>query len=113
MPEGAAAEPLVYNPYAYEMHEDPYPVYARLRAEAPVYRNEEIGIWALSRHADVLAAFKDTVRMSNKLGVSIEPSASVPGEAAMARFWSYMTCSECSPVNHPSLRSVMRNLARP
>ena len=26
-----------------------------LRAEAPVYRNERLGFWALSRHADVLA----------------------------------------------------------
>ena len=26
--------PLDYNPYAYQMHEDPYPTYARLRAEA-------------------------------------------------------------------------------
>ena len=26
------AIPLDYNPYAYKMHEDPYPTYARLRA---------------------------------------------------------------------------------
>ena len=27
--------PLAYSPYDYEIHEDPYPTYARLRAEAP------------------------------------------------------------------------------
>ncbi len=67
-----------YDPYAYPIHEDPYPVYAKLRAEAPVYRNEEIGFWALSRHADVLAAFKDSARLSNRYGVSLEPLASHP-----------------------------------
>ena len=55
---------VTYNPYAYEIHEDPYPTYARLRDEAPLYRNEELGFWALSRHADVLEGFRDTERLS-------------------------------------------------
>ena len=49
-----------YDPYAYDIHDDPYPVYAELRAHAPVYRNERLRFWALSRHADVFAAFRDT-----------------------------------------------------
>ena len=72
------SEPLVYDPYAYEIHEDPYPTYARMRAEAPLYRNEERGFWALSRHADVMAAFRDSERFSNAEGVSIDPAASGP-----------------------------------
>ncbi len=67
-----------FNPYAYEVHEDPYPFYARLRAESPVYRNEALDFWALARHADVLAAFKDAKRFSNRFGVSIDPSAYGP-----------------------------------
>lgn len=67
-----------FDPYAYEVHEDPYPIYARLRAEAPVYRNESLDFWALSRHADVLAAFRDTRRFSNALGVSIDPASYGP-----------------------------------
>jgi cytochrome P450 len=73
-----SADPLVYDPYAYEIHEDPYPTYARLRDEAPVYRNDERGFWALSRHADVMAAFRDSERFSNAEGVSIDPAASGP-----------------------------------
>jgi len=64
-----------YDPYAYEIHEDPYPTYAALRAEAPVYHNTERDFYALSRHADVLAAFKDTERFSNSYGVSIDPAS--------------------------------------
>lgn len=73
-----ATEPLVYDPYAYEIHEDPYPTYRRLRDEAPLYRNDERGFWALSRHADVMAAFRDSERFSNAEGVSIDPAASGP-----------------------------------
>jgi cytochrome P450 len=74
----ATHEPLVYDPYAYEIHEDPYPTYRRMREEAPLYRNEERGFWALSRHADVMAAFRDSERYSNAEGVSIDPAASGP-----------------------------------
>ncbi|MGI8710566.1 MAG: cytochrome P450, partial [Acidimicrobiales bacterium] len=73
-----AAGPLVYDPYAYGIHEDPYPTYARLRDEAPLYHNDERGFWALSRHTDVLAAFRDSDRFSNAEGVSIDPAASGP-----------------------------------
>ena len=52
-----------FSPYAYEFHEDPYPIYRRLREEAPVYYNAELDFWALSRHVDVLAAFKDPKRL--------------------------------------------------
>jgi cytochrome P450 len=64
-----------FSPYDYEVHEDPYPLYARLRDEAPLYRNEELDFWALSRHADVTAAFRDPSRFSSANGVSLDPSA--------------------------------------
>ena len=67
------AGPVSYNPYAYAMHEDPYPTYARLRAEAPLYRSDEFDFWALSRHDDVLAAFRNVDAYSNAFGVSLDP----------------------------------------
>src|SRR5690349_8941333 len=39
-----------YSPYDFDTQNDPYPVYARLRAESPVYRNESDDFWAVSRH---------------------------------------------------------------
>jgi cytochrome P450 len=70
-----SAPPVAYDPYAYEIHEDPYPTYAALREHAPVYRSETNDFCALSRHADVLAAFKDTQHFSNDHGVSLDPEA--------------------------------------
>jgi cytochrome P450 len=61
-----------FDPFAYEFHEDPYPVYRALRAHAPVYKNPEMGFWALSRHADVVAGFKDSERLCNSGGISLE-----------------------------------------
>lgn len=68
----------VFDPYDYGFHDDPYPVYAALREQAPVYRNEALGFWALSRHADVLAAFRASEVFSNADGVSLDPAATGP-----------------------------------
>lgn len=44
------------NPFSWDFHADPYPTYRWLRDHAPVYRNEALNFWALSRWDDVLAA---------------------------------------------------------
>ncbi len=72
-----AAE-LVLDPYSYDFHEDPYPFYKRLRDEAPLYRNDELNFWALSRHADVHRGFRNSTALSNKLGVSLDPISRTP-----------------------------------
>jgi cytochrome P450 len=64
-----------FSPYDYQIQDDPYPVYTRLRDEAPLYRNEELDFWALSRHVDVAAAFREPARFSSANGVSLDPSA--------------------------------------
>ena len=97
----AAPERLSYSPYDYAIHEDPYPTYARLREESPVYRNEELNFWALSRHADVTAAFNDTERFSNANGVSIEPAASGP-HASRTMFFLAM-----DPPKHGRMRGLV------
>jgi len=47
---------------------DPYPVYARLRDEAPVYRDRVNGIWGISRYADVVDIEKNPARYSSAQG---------------------------------------------
>jgi len=96
-----AVEPATYNPYAYEMHEDPYPTYARLRAEAPVYRSDEFDFWALSRHEDVIGAFRNVDAFSNAFGVSLDPSAF---GADAHRTMSFLALD---PPKHTRMRSLV------
>jgi cytochrome P450 len=63
---------LYYDPYDVEIDADPYPVYKRLRDEAPLYHNEELDFWGLSRFVDVEAALKDTARLSSAKGDILE-----------------------------------------
>ena len=72
-----SASPML-DPYDYHFHEDPYPYYKRLRDEAPLYRNDDLNFWALTRHGDVHRGFRDSVALSNKLGVSLDPISRNP-----------------------------------
>jgi cytochrome P450 len=76
----------VFDPYDYGFHEDPYPVYAALREHAPLYRNDELGFWALSRHADVLSAFREAELFSSADGVSLDPAATGPHASRVMSF---------------------------
>jgi len=92
---------LRFNPYDYELHDDPYPVYARLREEAPLYHDGELGFWALSRHADVVAAFRDWARFSNAQGISLDPAAT---GAAAVRTASFLAMD---PPRHDRMRALV------
>ncbi|MFI5318163.1 MAG: cytochrome P450 [Myxococcota bacterium] len=61
-----------YDPFSYEQDEDPYPVYARMRDEAPAYYNARQDFWALTRFDDVLAALVDSDTYSSVNGTSLE-----------------------------------------
>ncbi|GAA2534921.1 cytochrome P450 [Mycolicibacterium diernhoferi] len=56
---------VYYDPYDVGIVHDPYPTYAALRDEAPLYYNEKYRFWALSRHADVERALSDWESFSN------------------------------------------------
>jgi cytochrome P450 len=58
---------MEYNPFDTDTQDNPYPIYKWLRDEAPVYHNEELNIWALSRFEDVYAATVDPETFSNDL----------------------------------------------
>lgn len=48
---------IVFDPAA--LLDDPYPTYARLRAEAPLLWHEDTGVWLVSRHRDVDRVLRD------------------------------------------------------
>jgi cytochrome P450 len=61
-----------FDPYDVELIADPYPMFARLRDEAPLYYNEEYDFFALSRFADVNKGLVDHETFSSARGVILE-----------------------------------------
>jgi cytochrome P450 len=62
---------IVFDPFSEEFFNGPWEIYRRLREEAPVYYNEEYDFYALSRHEDVAAAFKDFETYSSAYGLDL------------------------------------------
>lgn len=73
-PEGPPADghgDFEYTPFGAETWRDPFPLYARLRDEEPVHHAPRLGIWVLSRFADVYSAVLDTATFSSAHGISL------------------------------------------
>ena len=62
---------VVFDPFSEEFFNGPYEIYRRMREESPVYYNEEYDFYALSRHEDVAAAFKDFQTYSSAYGLDL------------------------------------------
>jgi cytochrome P450 len=92
-----------FDPYSYEVHEDPYPTYRRLRDESPAYVDEERGFWALSRHDDVRAAIDDWATFSSSGGITLERGSD--GVEPML--------IEMDPPRHTELRSLVSRAFTP
>jgi cytochrome P450 len=67
---------MEYDPTSWEIQEDPYPVYRWLRDEAPVYHNERLGFWALSRFEDCWNATLDWKSFTSTHGPTLEKTDS-------------------------------------
>ena len=63
---------LYYDPYDVEIDADPYPVFRRLRDEAPLYYNDVHDFYALSRFADVEQSLVDKQTFSSARGGILE-----------------------------------------
>ncbi|QIV84516.1 cytochrome P450 [Mycolicibacterium frederiksbergense] len=50
---------LYYDPFDNDIDDDPYPIWKRMREEAPLYYNEKYNFYALSRYDDVAPALPD------------------------------------------------------
>jgi hypothetical protein len=92
---------------------DPYPYYARLRTEAPVYHSSDPDLWVLSRHEDVTAALRDAKRFSSDLGTAssftdnpFNPTIKFPPRIAaiLGRVLPIRTLLTSDPPEHTQLR---------
>ena len=63
---------MEYDPFSYELDEDPYPVYRWMRDEAPAYYNERLDFWAITRFDDCHQALTDHETYSSARGTVLE-----------------------------------------
>jgi cytochrome P450 len=62
---------VVFDPYSDEFYNNPFDIYRRMREDAPLYYDEKEDFYALTRHEDVAAAFKDFDTYSSARGCDL------------------------------------------
>ncbi|GLW89600.1 cytochrome P450 hydroxylase [Actinokineospora globicatena] len=89
---------------------DPYPTYARLRTESPVYYDTQLNGWVITRYDDVTTALRDhETYSSRRMGLLVaqrggaDPSPAVARLLELAGHWMWML----DPPTHTRMRKLM------
>ena len=107
---------MPFDPNSPDFKRDPYPTYAQLRRETPIFRDATTGFWFVSRHADVSALLRD-----RRLGRSIDHVLSRAELGIPARNPRYASFDKLSansmfdkePPDHTRLRSLVHKAFTP
>ncbi len=90
---------LYWDPIDPALRDDPYPLWKRLRDEAPAYYNDKYDFWTLSRFHDIEVAHKDAETYSNAHGSTLEMMTPEPVETGII-LW-------LDPPKHTTLRKLV------
>ena len=99
-----SSELLQPDVFSAEFREDPYPFYAALRRDRPVYREPRYGGFVLTRFDDVLAALLDPETFSSANGPGPMPSPGLASAAALPA---------TDPPHHDQLRALVSRAFTP
>lgn len=89
--------PFVFDPYSLDVQENPYPYYAVLRNEHPLYWCSSANTWALSRYDDIASACSDPARFSSAKGNVLDDDPARMGN----------TLGTSDPPKHDRLRGLV------
>jgi cytochrome P450 len=96
---------IYWDPLTPELRDDPYPLWRRMRDEAPAYYNDRLDFFALSRFHDVEAANRDADTFSSNHGTTLETMSPTPVETGMI-IW-------LDPPKHTMLRKLVSRAFTP
>lgn len=97
---------VVFDPFSEAFFANPFDIYRRMREDAPLYYDEKEDFYALTRHEDVAAAFKDFETYSSARGCDLAMVRNgVPPELKSIIFMD--------PPEHRHMRSLLNKAFTP
>jgi cytochrome P450 len=97
---------VIFDPFSEEFFNSPFEIYRRMREDAPLYYNEEEDFYALTRHVDVAAAFRDFETYSSARGCDLAMvRKGVPNDQKSIIFMD--------PPEHRHMRSLLNKAFTP
>lgn len=105
---GGASLGDAFNPFHGPQLADPYPFYARLRAEEPVFYSPMLRMWYVTRHDDIVAVLRDTARFSSIDAINMPLDYTEETQrVAQTLFLSERTLVDNDPPAHTSIRRMV------
>lgn len=106
--------PLEPSPIDPAIIANPYPEYQKLRDEKPVYWNDEVGAWIITRYSDVVAALRDPRLSADSMSslLSRVPEPVKEKILPLSRVFSDMMLMS-DPPNHTRLRALANQAFTP
>ena len=94
---------------------DPFSFYERARHEQPVFFNEELGFWVVTRHDDIRAIFKDPATFSSENTQASYKARPAEIQAILddGEFTAYSGLSARQPPDHTRLRGFIKKAFTP
>ena len=107
--------PLHFNPLIPPHLENPYPVYAQAREQAPVFFSPLHDAWVVARYDDVLASLRDPTRFSSAhlFRVPVNPTPDVVAELAQLPPERQLLVSEDPPTHRRTRALVSKAFSHP
>ncbi len=99
---------MEFDPYSDIFFDDPYDLYRELRDDAPVYRNDHYGFWALSRYDDVVSAHRDWQTFTSTHGITIDMLTASNAQAMAQGSIIFM-----DPPDHDRMRGLVSRVFTP
>jgi cytochrome P450 len=115
------AAAVSWDPYDPDIFTNPHPVYRRLRDEAPLYRNDEHGFYAVTRFADVerVLVQRDTfvsrhgnILVTMKSGIELPPGTLIFEEPPVHTIRRALLSRVFTPKHMYALESEVRAFCR-
>ncbi len=99
---------LEFEPFSREWQQDPYPIYRRLRDEAPVYHAEASNVWVVTRYEHVQQVFRDAdVFSSDTRDTRRFRSRQVGGAARLRMLWRVVSQMRMNPFKLARFRMLI------
>lgn len=103
-----------FDPLEPTQHANPYPTYAELRREAPVFFSPKYNVWVVTRYADVAAVLKQHEIFSSVGSLQTNPEVSPAVAAVLATgLESAKLMVEVDPPDHTRMRAAVNKAFTP
>src|SRR5262245_144229 len=98
-----------YNPFVSPALEDPYPMYAAARREAPIFYSPVLSLWVASRYDDMVPVYRDHGSFSGEIVTKAryEPTREAAAVLAEGGYERKPLTVDNEPPDHTRIRSAI------